>query len=394
VQLLLRRCLAGGAIVDGRTFCLGAVQELTYDVQVAAVDEFERLLAMSLHECQFRLVILVANEDTHLCNAITRLYRVPSDRFMSDNRMTAEQRSQYMQHVFGQSESDSGVLRVCGRPGDGKSFYIEQVLQKRSRQKRSRQRHNIVLTELITKDSLVKQLVALDLQVRQQPVQGMGITAFDHMQPCAVLSKGAEPARADGDEQLQRALRASVAHAAPAEDMQLQQALQLSKSIALQRPDPRVVQQLMEASGNMGGAWSLNGCKRAAIAMSNEFQDAVQWALDHAEDADFDANLPDEAGPVKKKAAVKPDPTIVSQLMEMGYSENGCKRAAVACENGDLGTCMNWVLSHESDADFNKPFAEEAKSRFKATELPEAVADRVATWESCRHICTLFRTLN
>ena len=85
--------------------------------------------------------------------------------------------------------------------------------------------------------------------------------------------------------------------------MQLQQALQLSERIALQRPDPRVVQQLMDASGNMGGAWSLNGCKRAAIAASNEFQDAVQWALDHAEDADFDANLLDEVGPVK--AAVK-----------------------------------------------------------------------------------------
>jgi hypothetical protein len=174
VQLLLRRCLAGGANGDGRTFCLGAVHELTYDVQVAAVDEFERLLAMSQHECQFRLVILVANEDTHLCNAIAKLYSVPSDRFMSDNRMTFVQRSQYMQHVFGQSESDLRVLRVCARPGDGKSFFIEQKLQKRSR----RQRHNLVLTELITKDCLVKQLVALDSQaldsqVWQKPEQSV-----------------------------------------------------------------------------------------------------------------------------------------------------------------------------------------------------------------------------
>jgi ubiquitin carboxyl-terminal hydrolase 5/13 len=44
---------------------------------------------------------------------------------------------------------------------------------------------------------------------------------------------------------------------------------------------------------------------------------------------------------------------LVGQLVSMGFSENGCRRAAIATNNGDVETAMGWVLEHMDDADFN-----------------------------------------
>jgi large subunit ribosomal protein L7/L12 len=48
-----------------------------------------------------------------------------------------------------------------------------------------------------------------------------------------------------------------------------------------------------------------------------------------------------------------PDENLVMQLMNMGFSENGCKRAALATNNADVETSMNWILEHMEDPDFN-----------------------------------------
>jgi len=37
----------------------------------------------------------------------------------------------------------------------------------------------------------------------------------------------------------------------------------------------------------------------------------------------------------------------------MGFSENGCKRAAIATNNGNIDMALNWILEHMEDPDFN-----------------------------------------
>lgn len=44
---------------------------------------------------------------------------------------------------------------------------------------------------------------------------------------------------------------------------------------------------------------------------------------------------------------------LVVQLTSMGFSENGCRRAAIATSNADAETAMNWIFEHMEDADFN-----------------------------------------
>lgn len=57
----------------------------------------------------------------------------------------------------------------------------------------------------------------------------------------------------------------------------------------------------------------------------------------------------------KETTEFVPDPAIVSQLMGMGFSENGCKRAAIATKNSSAEACMEWVFAHMEDPDFNDP---------------------------------------
>ncbi len=47
------------------------------------------------------------------------------------------------------------------------------------------------------------------------------------------------------------------------------------------------------------------------------------------------------------------DESLVDQLIGMGFSENGCRRAAIATKNADVETAMNWILEHMEDPDFN-----------------------------------------
>jgi ubiquitin carboxyl-terminal hydrolase 5/13 len=55
------------------------------------------------------------------------------------------------------------------------------------------------------------------------------------------------------------------------------------------------------------------------------------------------------------EASVQPDEGIVLQLMAMGFSENGSKKAALATGNADADAAMNWVFAHMEDPDFNDP---------------------------------------
>lgn len=67
------------------------------------------------------------------------------------------------------------------------------------------------------------------------------------------------------------------------------------------------------------------------------------------------ANAPTPSGNGSSGNPVIPDEELVGQLVMMGFSENGSKRAAIATFNADVETAMNWVLEHMEDADFNDP---------------------------------------
>ncbi|KAK9805947.1 hypothetical protein WJX73_007684 [Symbiochloris irregularis] len=98
----------------------------------------------------------------------------------------------------------------------------------------------------------------------------------------------------------------------------------------------------------------------------------------------------DAAGPqpmvTDEAAAVQPSPELVSQLTAMGFSENGCKRAAIATQNGGVEACMEWVLSHMEDPDFNDPLPDPSTAQpaqqAAAAQGPAADPEAVSTLES------------
>lgn len=48
----------------------------------------------------------------------------------------------------------------------------------------------------------------------------------------------------------------------------------------------------------------------------------------------------------------------LGQLMDMGFSMNGCKRALAAVGGSDTEAAMNWIFGHNMDPDFNDPMPE------------------------------------
>lgn len=70
---------------------------------------------------------------------------------------------------------------------------------------------------------------------------------------------------------------------------------------------------------------------------------------------------------------VEPDAAIVSQLMGMGFSENGSKRAAIATSNSSAEASMEWVFAHMEDADFNDPVPAAAAATPAPPGAPAAV---------------------
>ena len=52
--------------------------------------------------------------------------------------------------------------------------------------------------------------------------------------------------------------------------------------------------------------------------------------------------------PMAAVEGVVPDPAIVSGLEAMGFAPALCQRAAVACNNASVETCMEWALAEGS----------------------------------------------
>lgn len=70
----------------------------------------------------------------------------------------------------------------------------------------------------------------------------------------------------------------------------------------------------------------------------------------------------DGSAGTNQASGVVPDVGIVRQLMDMGFSENGSKRAAIATNNASAQASMEWVFEHMSDSNFNDPIEAKADS--------------------------------
>jgi ubiquitin carboxyl-terminal hydrolase 5/13 len=57
-------------------------------------------------------------------------------------------------------------------------------------------------------------------------------------------------------------------------------------------------------------------------------------------------------------AAPSIDEGALAQLMDMGFTMNGCKRALTAVGGSNVEAAMNWVFEHSMDPDFNDPLPE------------------------------------
>jgi ubiquitin carboxyl-terminal hydrolase 5/13 len=58
----------------------------------------------------------------------------------------------------------------------------------------------------------------------------------------------------------------------------------------------------------------------------------------------------------QSSGVVQIDEAIVSQLADMGFDVEGCKRAVYNTNNQGVEAAMNWVLEHMGDSDFAAPF--------------------------------------
>jgi len=82
--------------------------------------------------------------------------------------------------------------------------------------------------------------------------------------------------------------------------------------------------------------------------------------------------LPDDE-PVKKEEATPfvPDEGVLAQLVDMGFSRNGCTRALYETKNSGVEAAMNWVMEHMGDANFNDPFVDPNAAKTKSKVVPD-----------------------
>ena len=69
--------------------------------------------------------------------------------------------------------------------------------------------------------------------------------------------------------------------------------------------------------------------------------------------------LPQEeetAAAAPAQPVIEPSPEIVSQLSDMGFSTEACKKAAFHSSNAGVEAAMNWMMAHMDDPDLNTPF--------------------------------------
>ena len=84
-----------------------------------------------------------------------------------------------------------------------------------------------------------------------------------------------------------------------------------------------------------------------------------------------DEEAPQGSGAGDAAAPAEPgiDMAVVMQLMQMGFSENACKRATKAVNGAGVEAASNWMFGHMEDPDFNDPIPETAAPAAVPTSL-------------------------
>ena len=77
------------------------------------------------------------------------------------------------------------------------------------------------------------------------------------------------------------------------------------------------------------------------------------------------------------------DEGSLGQLMDMGFSMNGCKRALLAVGGTNVESAMNWIFEHNCDPDFNDPPEEQSSSISDAPAVDETIVDTLVTNLGC-----------
>ena len=73
-------------------------------------------------------------------------------------------------------------------------------------------------------------------------------------------------------------------------------------------------------------------------------------------------------GPVEPP--FEPIQNFLDQLKEMGFDENGCRRALFHTKNAGVEPAMNWILEHMADPDFASPFVPPSSNPAQPAPLP------------------------
>lgn len=107
--------------------------------------------------------------------------------------------------------------------------------------------------------------------------------------------------------------------------------------------DDAVVAQLMSMGFNE------NGCKRAALATSNNVEAAMEWIFAHMEDADFNDPVL-EGGRAGEGASTSQgvNQEALTMLCNMGFNESHV-RAVLQHTNNDAERAADWLFSHNDD---------------------------------------------
>eukprot|EP00177_Eucheuma_denticulatum_P007462 GFKZ01013584.1.p1 GENE.GFKZ01013584.1~~GFKZ01013584.1.p1 ORF type:complete len:858 (+),score=140.23 GFKZ01013584.1:137-2710(+) len=87
---------------------------------------------------------------------------------------------------------------------------------------------------------------------------------------------------------------------------------------------------------------------------------------------------PESAASEDPTPEVVPNPKIVGELMAMGFSENGSKRAALATGNSSVDDSMEWVFSHLEDPDFNDPIPSAKSGKAESSAATNKLATDIA----------------
>jgi ubiquitin carboxyl-terminal hydrolase 5/13 len=73
------------------------------------------------------------------------------------------------------------------------------------------------------------------------------------------------------------------------------------------------------------------------------------------EDIEFPPDAVNNEEPPQPKVTI--DESVVTQLMEMGFHSNACRKAVIATGNSGAETAMNWIITHMDDPDLNDPIS-------------------------------------